>query len=122
MGKVTVTGGSLKGARCGDLPEAEVAKSAKSYRGDARFMQYCRQFMASKLIDGAEEPENTGVNVGPPESQGRPEYCNFCKGVFTKCFTKRRKRQTLGAVRHDADLDVQTKFFSPVRKSDHAGD
>ena len=60
MRKVTVSGGPLKGACYGDLPEAEIAKSAKSYRGDPRFMQYCRQFMASKLIDGAEEPEGKG--------------------------------------------------------------
>lgn len=88
MRKVTVTGGSLKGAFYGDLPEAEIAKSAKSYRGDARFMQYCRQFMASKLIDGAEEPENTGANIGPPENKWRLEYWSFCKGIFARCFTK----------------------------------
>ena len=58
MRKVTVSGGPLKGACYGDLPEVEIAKSAKSYRGDPRFMQYCRQFMASKLIDGAEAPES----------------------------------------------------------------
>ena len=38
------------------LPESEVAKSAKGYRGDPRFMQYCRQYMASKLLEGTEQP------------------------------------------------------------------
>jgi hypothetical protein len=58
MRKITVSGGPLKGACYGNLPEVEIAKSAKAYRGDPRFMQYCRQFMASKLIDGAEEPDS----------------------------------------------------------------
>lgn len=56
MRKVAVSGGPLKGALYGDLPESEVAKSAKGYRGDPRFMQYCRQYMASKLLEGTEQP------------------------------------------------------------------
>ncbi|CAK8996465.1 Bacitracin synthase 1 (BA1) [Includes: ATP-dependent cysteine adenylase (CysA) (Cysteine activase) [Durusdinium trenchii] len=54
MRRVVISGGPLRGARYGDIPESEVARWSKSYKGDARFGQYCKQFMASKLIEGVQ--------------------------------------------------------------------
>jgi hypothetical protein len=44
--RAVVGGGRLKGSRYSDLAEAEIRRCAKSYRGDARFGQYCRQWVA----------------------------------------------------------------------------
>lgn len=56
MRKVTIVGGPLKGAQYGDLQESEIAKASKAYRGDPRFLQYCRLYMASKVLDVTDEP------------------------------------------------------------------
>ena len=63
--KVEVSGGPLKGARYGDIPDSDIAKSAKSYRGDARFKQYCRLYMSAKLLDNKVETSETSESAVP---------------------------------------------------------
>ena len=53
--RVSVQGGSLRGARYSDVSEADIRKSAKSYRGDPRFSQFCKQWVAAETF--ASDPE-----------------------------------------------------------------
>lgn len=48
--RAVVAGGKHKGARYTDLPPAELHKCAKSYRGDQRFHQYCKQWTAISVL------------------------------------------------------------------------
>ncbi len=48
--RAVVSGGKHKGARYNDLPPAELHKCAKSYRGDQRFHQYCKQWAALSVL------------------------------------------------------------------------
>ena len=48
-------GGSLRGARYSDVSEADIRKSARSYRGDPRFSQFCKQWVAAETF--ASDPE-----------------------------------------------------------------
>lgn len=48
--RAVVSGGKHKGARYTDLSPAELHKCAKSYRGDQRFHQYCKQWAAISVL------------------------------------------------------------------------
>ena len=50
--RAVVSGGTFRGARYSDLADADVRKAAKGYRGDPRFLQYCKQFVAFELVNG----------------------------------------------------------------------
>lgn len=45
----------MRGARYSDVSEADIRKSAKSYRGDPRFSQFCKQWVAAETF--ASDPE-----------------------------------------------------------------
>eukprot|EP00435_Cladocopium_sp_Y103_P074625 s171_g50.t1 len=53
--RVSIQGGRLRGAKYGDISEADIRQSARSYRGDARFSQFCKQWVAAETL--AHEPE-----------------------------------------------------------------
>ena len=96
MRKVTITGGPLKGAQYGDLQESEIAKAAKAYRGDPRFLQYCRLFMASKILDVSEEPTEC-TDERTVVSKAR-RFAEKAYPWLQQCFTKNYRHRFLIAV------------------------
>ena len=89
--KTPIKGGVWRGALYGDLSEPEIAKCAKGYKGDPRFLQYCRQYMASKLL---EEPKpcdalpSTSLTANPWLAQLMVRMSAF--GRWLKTCQKRR--------------------------------
>ena len=57
--RATVSGGSLRGARYSDLPDSDIRKYSKGYRGDPRFVQYCKQFVSLELVNKSPIQEGT---------------------------------------------------------------
>ena len=64
--RATISGGSLRGARYSDLPDSDIRKYSKGYRGDPRFVQYCKQFVS---LDESPIQEGTRVSPGPSSSE-----------------------------------------------------
>jgi len=68
--KAVVAGGRHKGAKYNDLPDAELHRCAKSYRGDPRFLQFCRQWSSLQLlasdesIDGGQKKDGSSQRSG----------------------------------------------------------
>ena len=87
MRKVVIAGGALKGAQYGDVQETEIAKAAKSYKGDPRFLQYCRLYMSSKILEPAED---NGEKPKQEESAAAKlwSWAPAMYVAFQKCLTK----------------------------------
>lgn len=87
MRRVVIAGGSLKGAQYGDVQESEIAKAAKSYKGDPRFLQYCRLYMSSKILEPAED---NGEKLKQEESAAAKlwTWAPAIHAAFQKCLTK----------------------------------
>ncbi len=69
--RAVVSGGTFRGARYSDLADADVRKAAKGYRGDPRFLQYCKQFVALELVsDGS---ITTGSLTGEKKDTQEPD-------------------------------------------------
>lgn len=84
--RAVVQGGSLQGARYSDVSEQDLRKSARSYRGDARFRQFCKQWVASQIV----APENFVAGTKPAgQSNDSGEdiswIAKFRKAFFTSC-------------------------------------
>ena len=65
--RAVVQGGGLQGARYSDVSEIDLRKSARAYRGDARFRQFCKQWVAIQTVApenfvGGAKPANTDVD------------------------------------------------------------
>ena len=88
MRRVVISGGPLRGARYGDIPESEVARWSKSYKGDARFGQYCKQFMASKLIEGVQAPAGERLSTDASEQHTTFDKWKQCRAFFSKYMNK----------------------------------
>ena len=90
MRRVVIAGGSLKGAQYGDVQESEIAKAAKSYKGDPRFLQYCRLYMSSKILEPAEDNEE---KLKQEESAAAKlwTWAPAIHAAFQKCLTKSRR-------------------------------
>lgn len=76
--RVSVQGGSLKGARYSDVSEIDIRKSAKSYRGDPRFSQFCKQWVAAETFASDPEVEkrtSEGIDKAAP---GKSWFGNGC--------------------------------------------
>lgn len=54
--RAVISGGSLRGARYSDLPDSDIRKYSKGYKGDPRFVQYCKQFVSSELVSESSAP------------------------------------------------------------------
>lgn len=103
-----VSGGSIRGARYSDLPDSDIRKYSKGYKGDPRFVQYCKQFVSAELIDESSTPEGAQNLPMQASTEVRPfktslmwlnsfgdglrrfvrDYCRgrwFSLGIFT-CF------------------------------------
>ena len=48
--RAVIQGGSLKGARYSDVNEADLRRGSKGYRGDQRFAQFCKQWVAATVV------------------------------------------------------------------------
>eukprot|EP00435_Cladocopium_sp_Y103_P035960 s1278_g9.t1 len=64
--RAQVKGGAHRGARYTDLSEAEIRRCATSYKGDPRFAQFCKQWVAINSLapsagDGPKPPEKTAI-------------------------------------------------------------
>ena len=73
-----ISGGSLRGARYSDLPDSDIRKYSKGYRGDPRFVQYCKQFVSLELVDESSAPAEK-QNPSTPDSE---ETKFFKKGAM----------------------------------------
>ncbi len=64
-----VSGGTLRDARYSDLPDSDIRKYSKGYRGDPRFVQYCKQFVSLELVDdtGGRRLVQTSSDTSSPE-------------------------------------------------------
>ena len=67
--RVSVQGGSLRGARYCDVSEVDIRKSAKSYRGDPRFSQFCKQWVAAETFASDPEVERRASEAGNRANQ-----------------------------------------------------
>ena len=54
--RAIISGGSLRGARYTDLPNSDIRKYSKGYKGDPRFVQYCKQFVSLELVSESSAP------------------------------------------------------------------
>ena len=68
--RAVVGGGRHKGARYSDLPASEIHRCAKAYRGDARFHQYCKQWVSLHMLDDKSH-EDSATKTPGVESSGR---------------------------------------------------
>ena len=75
--RAVVAGGSLRGARYSDLPDSEIRKCSKGYRGDPRFVQYCKQFVSSELVDDSCIP----APITKVSDEKQCEASTFMKGI-----------------------------------------
>ena len=48
--RAVIQGGALKGARYSDVSEADIRRGSKLYRGDQRFAQFCKQWVAANVV------------------------------------------------------------------------
>jgi hypothetical protein len=93
--KISIVGGTLKGAHYGDVSETDLRKAAKSYRGDPRFAQFCKQWVAAETVAPDDEPSCLGhqsANSVPTTSVsltwkawGYQFVCNFGRWTYGKC-------------------------------------
>lgn len=67
--RAVVSGGKHRGARYTDLAEAEIRRCATSYKGDPRFAQYCKQWVALHLLSPV-EPSGADSSAAVPEKAG----------------------------------------------------
>ena len=93
--KISIVGGTLKGAHYGDVSETDLRKAARSYRGDPRFAQFCKQWVAAETVAPDDEPSCLGhqsANSVPTTSVsltwkawGYQFVCNFGRWTYGKC-------------------------------------
>lgn len=92
--KITIVGGSLKGARYGDISEPDIRKAARSYRGDPRFAQLCKQWVAAETVapDDDAQPSSAGRVAGAQLSSNQTwkawcyqVACGAGRWAYAKC-------------------------------------
>lgn len=90
--RVSVTGGTLKGARYSDVSETDIRKAARQYRGDPRFVQFCKQFVALETVSTIPEPK-----IEIPSQQRQPSKSDECSyfDLFCKNITAWSKHVVL---------------------------
>lgn len=125
----TVTGGRLRGSRYADLSEAEIRKCASSYRGDPRFNQYCKQWVAVNTLALSEGfDETTSADMGDKakgesatdvfgtNAKARCAQCS--QKIFASClkFAKNRKTAALIIVLLSFTLASRPAFLPLVSK------
>lgn len=74
--RTVITGGPLKGAHYHDISFEDIKKSAKSYRGDPRFNQYCKRYLSQKAL------QDSGEGALPTEVGPQPSRCCCLRGKF----------------------------------------
>ena len=77
--RAVVTGGTYRGARYSDLADADVRKAAKGYRGDLRFLQYCKQFVSLELVDDEPTQQNGAGSRFEKSSDGHVMQQRFLR-------------------------------------------
>jgi len=77
--RAVVTGGTYCGARYSDLADADVRKAAKGYRGDPRFLQYCKQFVSLELVDDEPTQQNGAGSRFEKSSDGHVMQQRFLR-------------------------------------------
>ena len=70
--RAVIQGGSLKGARYSDISDSDVRKNAKGYRGDPRFLQFCKQFVASETVVSTDGNASTARGLQVPSRSSQP--------------------------------------------------
>ncbi len=91
--RAVVAGGRHKGARYSDLPPAEIHRCAKTYRGDGRFHQYCKQWVSLHILDDKSNEDTATREPGPDVSArtgGRLAFIFQKTYELLKRFTKMR--------------------------------
>ena len=73
-----VQGGSLRGARYADVNVSDIRKAARSYRGDARFAQFCKQFVAWETVAAPCQPE------GAPRPHSKISFSLACGSFLSR--------------------------------------
>ena len=82
--KKVIEGGSLKGAHYVDVGPQELAKAARSYRGDQRFQQFAKRMVAARTLGSkiAEQSQSTADQRKP--SFLASKFKTFCCWPFGK--------------------------------------
>ncbi len=73
-----VTGGRHRGAKYNDLPDAELHRCAKSYRGDPRFLQFCKQWSSLQVLAADESTE------GVPKAEWHSKRSSWFSWITAK--------------------------------------
>ena len=83
--RAVVQGGTLQGARYSDVSEQDLRKSARSYRGDARFRQFCKQWVASQIVAPESLVQGT-KQLGQPDVLANASWWSKLKTLtLTNC-------------------------------------
>ena len=96
--RAVVQGGSLKGARYSDVSEADIRRGSKLYRGDQRFAQFCKQWVAATVVAPDEVlkvADASGVNGRKAEE---PTFSSSWKSLG-KCWIKNFHNWAVGQVK-----------------------
>ena len=81
--RAVIQGGPLKGARYTDVSESDIRRGAKAYRGDQRFAQFCKQWVASTVV----APDEV-LKVSDSSSSGQQKDEGVVNGANWKSFCK----------------------------------
>ena len=81
--RAVVSGGKHKGARYTDLSEAEIRRCATSYKGDPRFNQYCKQWVALHLLSSPED--SSSAQAGKEGVKSQPAQGTWSSWSWEKC-------------------------------------
>lgn len=90
--KKVIEGGSLKGAHYLDIGPADLAKAARSYRGDSRFQQFAKRMVAARTLS-QEGPKPLTDALAASSSGGNPQsFFSKFKAWFMWALVKLRGR------------------------------
>lgn len=81
--RAVIQAGPLKGARYTDVSESDIRRGAKAYRGDQRFAQFCKQWVASTVV----APDEV-LKVSDSSSSGQQKDEGVVIGATWKSFCK----------------------------------
>ena len=79
--RAVVTGGTYRGARYSDLADTDIRKAAKGYRGDPRFLQYCKQFVSLELVDDQPIQQSGTGSLSEKSSGGHSARQRFFRSL-----------------------------------------